>query len=77
MRGARWKSVITGADEELYDLDVDPHETHDVARDQPAVLVEMRQALQAWKTTYVASAAPPVPVPPDVEEALRALGYAP
>jgi arylsulfatase A-like enzyme len=87
LRGTRWKYIVTGladegladggrANEELYDLAADPNERSNVAGDQPAIIAEMRQALQQWKQERSPRPVTPLPLPPAVEEALRALGYA-
>lgn len=47
---SRWKWYHPAPDqtEELYDLEVDPGETTNVAADHPEVVAEMRQAYEAW-----------------------------
>src|SRR5262249_42779479 len=52
VRRGEWKLIHkwqTGADE-LYALDEDPGEAHDLAREQPERVMELRAALQGWLT---------------------------
>jgi uncharacterized sulfatase len=48
-----------GAGEELYDVDVDPQEAHDVAAEHPSVVAQLRSEILAWQQTMRASAPPP------------------
>jgi arylsulfatase len=66
---------------ELYDVDADPGEAHDLAATRPDVARDLRERVQAWladqhrRGTAVAAAAKPVALDPLVESQLRALGY--
>jgi arylsulfatase A-like enzyme/Tfp pilus assembly protein PilF len=62
---------------ELYDLQVDPAELHDVAADNPTRADALERALHTFMAQTSAARAPalPRPVDPDVEERLRSLGY--
>jgi choline-sulfatase len=62
---------------ELYDLQMDPGELHDIAPDNPARADALERALRAFLAQASANRAPaaPRPVDPDVEERLRSLGY--
>ena len=61
--------------EELYDLSADPAETHDLAKERPEVLAELRKlrkTLWGRKSTYQAKKAP---IDANTKEMLRSLGY--
>ena len=60
--------------EELYDLDNDPHEHHDLLPQAPPILDGLRQQLAAW-TAASSAALPPPTINPADRERLRALGY--
>jgi choline-sulfatase len=62
---------------ELYDLQLDPAELHDIAADSPARADALERALRTFVAQTSATRAPaaPRPVDPDVEERLRSLGY--
>ena len=79
VRGERWKYISTRDSEELYDLERDPDERHDVIDRNTAVADELRQALR----TYVQelpevterSTSRRDELPSEIEDSLRALGY--
>ena len=67
---------------ELYDLEEDPMETHNLAHEKPEVADELAAALDVWSGSfqhYAAGPAPPTvrPHPPSPHElkAMRGLGY--
>ena len=62
---------------ELYDLQLDPAELHDIAAGNPARADALERALHGFLAQASANraAAAPRPVDPDVEERLRSLGY--
>ncbi|MBI3782377.1 MAG: sulfatase [Deltaproteobacteria bacterium] len=60
--------------EELYDLDSDPGEHHDLAPQSPPILETMRKQLASWAAA-VASTTPPPTINAADRERLRALGY--
>jgi arylsulfatase A-like enzyme len=77
LRLGRWKLIDAPEEEtvELYDLEVDPQEQHDLARSEPERVESMREHLQQWRreNTRAGAAAPPLS---DEERArLEALGY--
>jgi choline-sulfatase len=48
VRSDRYKLIVSGSDPELlFDLDADPRELHDLAASSPAVVAELRAALDA------------------------------
>lgn len=69
-----------GGRAELYDVVVDPYETHDLAPTRPDEVARLRAALTAWQSAHVApQGLAPASVPPMTStqhEQLRALGYA-
>ena len=68
----RWKTIRAGSESEVYDLEHDPGETHDVAAAQNAVSTAMAARADAIHAAAVASART---ISPDAQERLRALGY--
>ena len=82
-RAGHMKLVETsGGAERLFDLRADPHETHDLAREQPAELARLQGELDTWSAALalppldatVAPGAEP-DLDPEARERLRALGY--
>jgi arylsulfatase A-like enzyme len=64
--------------EELFDLDQDPLEERNLAETMPDAVASLRSRLEAWSRTVAERRprrAPPAPLPAEVEEGLRALGY--
>ncbi|MBV8202937.1 MAG: sulfatase-like hydrolase/transferase [Acidobacteria bacterium] len=70
LAGRRYHT-IEGPDPEVYDLDRDPHETHNLLRDQRRVYAEARRELAG----YDRSLAPPQAVDAEARAAMTALGY--
>jgi choline-sulfatase len=62
---------------ELYDLQVDPGELHDIATANPTRADALERALRTFVAQASANRPPaaPQPVDPDVEQRLRSLGY--
>ena len=78
VRSAKWKLIAYPGLEhdyfELYDLDSDPAEQHDVAAQNPDLARSFRHQLAGWQGD--ASAAQPTrDIDPQVHERLRQLGY--
>ena len=69
----RWKMIRAGGTTEVFDLQSDPREEHDVAAAQPAVAAAMRARADAIHGSAGATAARAVSA--DAQERLRALGY--
>ena len=69
----RWKTIRAGASAEVYDLQSDPREEHDVAAAQQAVAAAMRARAEAIHGAAAPSQARAMA--PDAQERLRALGY--
>ncbi len=70
----RWMTIRAGASTEVYDLQNDPREQHDVAASQPTVAAAMAarvDAIRASATTRTAAGS----ISKESEERLRALGY--
>jgi choline-sulfatase len=61
---------------ELYDLQPDPGETHDVSKAKPALTHSLGERLKKLRAQYPAKDAPgPANLRPEAQERLRALGY--
>lgn len=89
IRTAEWKlvyvpdpelrRVMTGAEFELYDVEHDPGEQHNLAADHPAVVADLKQRLFAWMKHAKRGVATPHTEDVELDEAtkqsLRALGY--
>lgn len=77
VRDGRYK-FIQAPRRELYDVQKDPGELHDLASTHPARAEALERALREMQTSVQADAhstAAPQRVDPEVEERLRALGY--
>ncbi len=88
IRAGRWKLIyvpseterafMTGAEWELYDLEVDPGELHDRAAERPEIVESLRLKLLEWLATHHSdgsSAGGAIALDPRTEELLRKLGY--
>jgi arylsulfatase A-like enzyme len=60
---------------QLYDLQEDPTEAHDLAQTLPAVEAELRGALEHWRASLEPAGDTSPGVPPEKARAMRALGY--
>jgi tetratricopeptide (TPR) repeat protein len=69
----RWKLIRAGGTTEIFDLQSDPGEEHDVAAAQPAIAAAMRARADTIHAR--ASATPARAISADAQERLRALGY--
>jgi choline-sulfatase len=69
----RWKLIVS-SEPELYDLRDDPREARNVASEKAAGLAALRTRLREIETAAGAPSSS-APVPSDVAERLRALGY--
>jgi len=69
-----WKLIVTpfASTIELYDLDVDPDELHDVAADQPELVEELRGAIAGWRARTAEAVGQ---LDRENLERLRSLGY--
>ena len=76
VRDGRYKFVAAPR-RELYDLQADPGETHDLSASNPRMADALERALRDMVARTATSAMPQKPrvVEPEVEERLRALGY--
>jgi len=68
----RWKTIRAGSASEVYDLQQDPGEAHDLAATQGGVATAMAARADAIHAAAVDSART---ISPDAQERLRALGY--
>ena len=62
---------------QLFDLTDDPGETRDVAGERSARLASLRALLLAFRRATEPARSEPAPLTPEIEKALRELGYAP
>jgi tetratricopeptide (TPR) repeat protein len=69
----RWMAIRAGASTEVYDLQNDPREDHDVAAAQPAIAAAMASRAEVLHTSATTSRAHTISA--DARERLRALGY--
>jgi Flp pilus assembly protein TadD len=69
----RWMAIRAGAATELYDLQADPRQAHDVASAHAAIAAAMGAQANAIHAAAVTPAAPTISA--DAQERLRALGY--
>jgi arylsulfatase A-like enzyme len=73
VRVGRWKAIFTRGEEALlFDLDADPGERSDAARARPDVV----QGLASKQPVQEPGVREAAPMSPELEDALRALGYA-
>jgi len=68
----RWMAIRAGGTTELYDLQSDSRQEHDVAAAHPAIATAMAAKAQ---TIHASAAASASTIAPDAQERLRALGY--
>lgn len=69
---ARWKTIRAGMAAELYDVQQDPGEVHDLAHAHASIAAAMSARAVVL---HDAGAAPAAPVSADARDRLRALGY--
>jgi choline-sulfatase len=69
----RWMTIRAGAATEVYDLQNDPRQAHDLAASQGAVAAAMTARAATIHASGVASSTPIIS--PDAQERLRSLGY--
>ena len=70
----RWKTIRGSSSSEVYDLQTDPSEQHDVAGAQPGITRGMSSRIDAIRATGAPSSSAGV-VTDEAAERLRALGY--
>jgi len=78
VRTRSWKLIVNHGDgAELYHLETDPGEQHDVAERHPQVTERLRAELSAWleERGSPPPAGPPVTLDAEEERRLRSLGY--
>jgi arylsulfatase A-like enzyme/Tfp pilus assembly protein PilF len=69
----RWMTIRAGAATEVYDLQSDPREAHDVSTSQAAVAAAMAARADTLHASAAASSARAIS--PETQERLRSLGY--
>ncbi|NJL28299.1 MAG: sulfatase-like hydrolase/transferase [Thermoanaerobaculia bacterium] len=74
-RTPRWKYLVTGREERLFDLEDDPAEQVDVAAREPDALAQLRRQTRAWRHEHPLVLQDLEEVDDEILESLRALGY--
>lgn len=74
-RRGRWKYLLRGDTETLFDLAADPAERVDLSASHPQELGELRGALRRWMQEHPMDLGATDDVDPQLLENLRALGY--
>ena len=72
--GSGYFAFFRIAIDELYDLDADPGEHHNVASRHPEIVETLRARLLAWRSGAV-TPRPPSAISPESRAELKALGY--
>ncbi len=75
LRRGAFKYLRYGTNEELYDLDADPAEQHDLAPEQAERRMKMRRAVVEWEKAHPLSLQDPDALDPELRRQLEALGY--
>ena len=73
-----WDDDAHSADYELYDISVDPHEQHDLAKNEATATALLQHVLADWKHSARRLARDPKPeLDPATRESMSVLGYKP
>lgn len=77
LRRGRWKLIVGEAEGklELYDLESDPQETHNLASERGEVVAKLRLELDRWLLERPRPDLPSEPIDPEARRRLEALGY--
>ncbi|HLA77529.1 MAG TPA: sulfatase [Vicinamibacteria bacterium] len=75
VRTEAWKFTTLGAQEELYRIDQDPEERHDLGATFPHVAEGLRRDLLGWGSRHPFRLGPQSRINEDLQETLRSLGY--
>lgn len=75
VRTRQWKYILTGDDEELYDLEADPEELHNLSSEKPEIAARLRSSVQRWRKRHPLHVAEPGVIDPRLRATLEALGY--
>ena len=83
IRDGRWKLIwpvgaedrVLTADAELFDLEADPSEQHNLAASEPDVVARLRTAIQPWLEASTGEKRPSVRVDPEIRQQLESMGY--
>lgn len=74
-RTARWKYLVAGEKELLFDIEHDPEERIDIAAAEPEALAELRRQTRSWRRDHPLKLQDPKEIDGEILESLRALGY--
>ena len=75
LRSRAWKYIVTGTQEELYDLTSDPEEAHDLSASRPEVLARFRSDIAEKLRAHPLDLPAPSVVNDRLRATLHALGY--
>ncbi|MDD5307310.1 MAG: sulfatase [Deltaproteobacteria bacterium] len=75
MSGARKLIVSSSGAKQLFDLAVDPSESHDLSSSEPTLVTELSAILDSWPPGRAVGPGAPVSLTKDEEKRLKALGY--
>ncbi len=70
-----WKLIQLGPDIELYNLETDPDELDNLAKDRPEHVAELASLIEKWSLEYQSGDADEAALNDDDMEALESLGY--
>ena len=71
----KWKLIQLGPDTELYNLQADPAELVNLAKDRPEHVAELASLIEKWSLEYQSGDADEAALNDDDMEALESLGY--
>jgi arylsulfatase A-like enzyme/Tfp pilus assembly protein PilF len=74
LQTTRWR-YVRAPRPELYDLQNDPKQQHDLARDRPEIVATLSRQLDAMHLEDAGDGPAPAPVDPEAQAKLQALGY--
>ena len=70
-----WKIITGGSEVELFQIDTDPMELKNIAKDHPQRVLEFKKLVQAWQKEHAKGQTQVVPLSDEDKKALQSLGY--